>query len=62
MGEGISVYRVSVERNEWKRPLERSRHRWVGGRITLRWISGGQGSMGQMRFGWLRKESNKELL
>jgi hypothetical protein len=28
MGEGRSVYRVSVWRPEGKRPLGRSRHRW----------------------------------
>jgi hypothetical protein len=26
----------------------------VGGRITLRWTSGGQGSMGRTGFSWLR--------
>jgi hypothetical protein len=28
MGEGRDVYRVLVERPEWKRPLGRPRRRW----------------------------------
>jgi hypothetical protein len=34
----------------------------VGGRITLRWTLGKEGSMGQTRFGWLRIGSNGGLL
>jgi hypothetical protein len=30
----------------------------VGGRITLRWTLGRQGSMGRTGFGWLRIESS----
>jgi len=30
MWEGRGVYRVSVGKFEWKRPLGRPRHRWEG--------------------------------
>jgi hypothetical protein len=39
MGEGKSVYRVLIERPEWKRPLERPRRRWkVNIKMDLREI------------------------
>jgi hypothetical protein len=34
----------------------------VGGRITLRWTLGRQGSMGRTGFGWLRSGSSGGLL
>jgi glycine cleavage system aminomethyltransferase T len=34
----------------------------VGGRITLRWAFGRQGSMGRTGFGWLRIGSSGELV
>jgi hypothetical protein len=34
----------------------------VGGRITLSWTLGRQGSMGRIGFGWLRIGSNGGLL
>jgi hypothetical protein len=34
----------------------------VGGRITLRWTLGRQGSMGRTGFGWLKIGSNYGLL
>jgi hypothetical protein len=34
----------------------------VGGRITLRWTFGRQGSMGRTGFGWLRIGSSDGLL
>jgi hypothetical protein len=34
----------------------------VGGRITLSWTLGRQGSMGRIGFGWLRIESSGEFL
>jgi hypothetical protein len=48
MGEGRGVYKVFVQRPEWKRPLGRPRHRWG---ITLRWTLGRWGSMGLTGFG-----------
>jgi hypothetical protein len=33
----------------------------VGGRITLRWTLGRQGSVGRTGFGWLRIRSNGGL-
>jgi hypothetical protein len=50
MGERRGVYRVLVGRPEGKRPV--GRHR-LDERITLRWISGIQGSMGRTGFSWL---------
>jgi hypothetical protein len=42
MGEGRNVYRVLVEKQEGKRPLERPRCRWEGGiKMDLREIGWG---------------------
>jgi hypothetical protein len=42
------------------------RNQWedlgVGGRITLRWTLGRQGSMGRTEFGWLRIGSSGRFL
>jgi hypothetical protein len=43
MGEGRGVYKVLVGKPEGKRPLGRLN---IGGRVTLRWTLGRQGSMG----------------
>jgi hypothetical protein len=59
MGEGRGVYRTLVLRPEGKRPLG---DRGVGGRITLRWTLGRQGTMGQTGFIWLRIRSGGGLL
>jgi hypothetical protein len=58
-GEGRGDYRVLVGRPEGKRPLE---DLGVGGRITLKWTLGRQGSMGRNGFGWLRIGSSGGLL
>jgi hypothetical protein len=58
-GRGKVVYRVFVVRPKGKRPLGRP---GVGGRITLRWTLGRQGSMGRTGFGWLRIRSCGGLL
>jgi hypothetical protein len=58
MGEGSSAYRVLVGRPEGKRPVERL---GIGGRITVRWTLGRQGSMGQTGFRWLRTGSSDGL-
>jgi hypothetical protein len=50
-GEGRSDYRVLVERPEGKSHWE---YLGVGGRITLRWTLGRQGSTGRTGFSWLR--------
>jgi hypothetical protein len=38
MGDGRKVYKVLVGKSEGKRPLERSRRRWDGMRMSLREI------------------------
>jgi hypothetical protein len=59
IGEGRGVYRVLVGR-------PKARDHWedlgIGGRITLKWTLGGEGSMGQTGFGWLRIGSSGRLL
>jgi hypothetical protein len=57
--EGGGVYRVLVGRPEGKRPLGRPR---LGGRITLKWTLGRQGSKGRTGFTWLRIGSSDGLL
>jgi hypothetical protein len=59
MREGRGVYRVLIGRPEGKRPLGRLR---LGGKITLNWTLGRQGSMGRTGFGWLRAGSSGGLL
>jgi hypothetical protein len=51
MGEGRGFCRVLVGRPEGYKPLE---DLGVGGKITLRWTLGRQGSMGRTGFGPLR--------
>jgi hypothetical protein len=57
--EGRGAYRVSVGKPEGRDHCEDV---GVGGRITLRWTLGGEGSMGQTGFGWLRIGSGGGLL
>jgi hypothetical protein len=59
MGEGRGVYRVFVGRREGKGPLG---NLGVGGRITLSWTLGRQGSMGRTGFAWLRIGSSGGIL
>jgi hypothetical protein len=59
MGEGRSVYRFWFGGLKGRDHLEEL---GVGGRITLIWTLGRQGSMGQTGFGWLRTESSGRLL
>jgi hypothetical protein len=59
MGEGEVFtgfwFGVSKGRDHWE-------DLGVGGRITLRWTLGRQGSMGRTGFGWLRIGSSSALL
>jgi hypothetical protein len=59
MGEGRGVYRVSVRRPEWKRPLGRPRCKWEDNiKMDLREI----GSIWRTGFVWLRIGSGGGLL
>jgi hypothetical protein len=50
----------------WGRGVPKARDHWevlgVGGRITLKWTKGRQGSMGRSGFSWLRMGSNGGLV
>jgi hypothetical protein len=59
MGERRAVYRVLVGRPEGKNHWE---DLGVGGRITLSWTLGRQGSMGRTEFSWLRIGSSGGLV
>jgi hypothetical protein len=59
MGQGRGVYRVLVGKPKVRAHWE---DLGVGGRITLSWTSGRQGSMGRTGFGWLGIGPSRGLL